>query len=118
MTDSNHELDALADALEQLSSGEALKHRNDELKPPGQRSCPICGQTMQTFESEGIMLDGCPGHGVWLDTGELKLLFERIEMQGGSQRKLARRADRRQVAAETRVKMANAMTRAAFGIKA
>lgn len=113
MSNANDELDALADALEQLSTGRALTHRNDELMPPGERLCPIFSEKMQTFETEGVSLDGCPGHGVWLDTGEMKLLFERLQLQAGSTRKLDHRAGRRDIAAKTRTKLAAAVSRAA-----
>lgn len=37
-------------------------------------ACPRCGQIMERFESVGmtsLVVDRCPGHGVWLDTGEI-----------------------------------------------
>jgi Zn-finger nucleic acid-binding protein len=43
------------------------------------RACPVCAATMQNdrFEDSGVWIDSCPeGHGIWLDSGELKLLRE------------------------------------------
>ena len=107
------ELDQLADALEQLAEGPAA-HPNDVLRPAGERPCPICGRPMRPFEAEGVTLDGCPQHGVWLDRGELKLLYQRVQLQQSSADKLSWRAERRQIAATTRARMASAATRVAF----
>jgi len=44
------------------------------------RSCPGCGDKMsnqQFWYTSGIWVDYCPnGHGIWLDSGEAKLLKE------------------------------------------
>lgn len=40
-------------------------------------ACPVCSATMKRrsfTESSPIVIDECPEHGVWLDTGELKEL--------------------------------------------
>ncbi len=43
------------------------------------RKCPVCEKTMQRFNYRtvsGVIVDRCLRHGVWLDGGELKQLFE------------------------------------------
>jgi Zn-finger nucleic acid-binding protein len=35
------------------------------------RSCPQCGEPMQTVALGTVALDRCPPHGVWFDAGEL-----------------------------------------------
>lgn len=38
--------------------------------------CPVCAQPMIVLELEDIEIDYCPGcSGIWLDSGELELLF-------------------------------------------
>ena len=44
---------------------------NRELVAEGQRPCPICGQKMTSDKKQGILVDVCHEHGVWLDKGEL-----------------------------------------------
>ncbi len=40
--------------------------------------CPVCGQTMQKHSiPQGLEVDHCPSHGVWLDLGELEALVQR-----------------------------------------
>lgn len=40
--------------------------------------CPVCGQTMQKHPiPQGLEVDHCPSHGVWLDLGELEALVQR-----------------------------------------
>jgi Zn-finger nucleic acid-binding protein len=39
-------------------------------------ACPVCGQTMQKQNiPQGIEVDHCATHGVWLDHGELEALL-------------------------------------------
>lgn len=48
------------------------------------RICPSCPASMDNFkfENTGVWIDACPeGHGIWLDSGELKLLVKRRENQ-------------------------------------
>ncbi len=45
--------------------------------------CPVCGSAMQKrLVRDGIEIDFCDWHGVWLDAGELERL---LAMQGGAQ---------------------------------
>ena len=45
--------------------------------------CPACGIAMQKrIVREGIELDFCDWHGVWLDAGELERI---LALQGGGQ---------------------------------
>ncbi len=92
--------DDLAHALREMAAdaGEGI---NDDLVPPGQRPCPICRRLMETVDQQGVTMDLCPDHGVWLDQGELALLLERAywhrrdseQRPGGDQReKLNRNA--------------------------
>ena len=38
--------------------------------------CPVCGQTMQKHNiPQGLEIDHCAAHGVWLDQGELEALL-------------------------------------------
>ena len=36
--------------------------------------CPACGLTMQKRKVDGVEIDFCDHHGVWLDVGELERL--------------------------------------------
>ncbi len=39
-------------------------------------ACPVCGQTMQKHNiPQGLEIDHCATHGVWLDQGELEALL-------------------------------------------
>ena len=51
---------------------------NDHLIPPGERPCPICAKKMQVEIEQGIPIDACPEHGVWLDRGELPSIISKI----------------------------------------
>ena len=45
--------------------------------------CPVCGIAMQKrIVRDGIEIDFCDWHGVWLDAGELERL---LALQGGGQ---------------------------------
>lgn len=42
-------------------------------------SCPVCGKLMNRINygtRSGVVIDSCREHGIWLDAGELKRLFE------------------------------------------
>lgn len=47
-------------------------------------NCPVCKQAMKTQQAEGIAIDVCPLHGVWLDKGELFALTEAKRASEGS----------------------------------
>jgi hypothetical protein len=45
--------------------------------------CPVCGSAMhKRLVRDGIEIDFCDWHGVWLDAGELERL---LALQGGEQ---------------------------------
>ncbi len=44
----------------------------------GYKKCPICSVEMIEVEFEGILIDKCEDHGVWLDKGELQKLQKNI----------------------------------------
>ena len=62
---------------------------NDELVSPGERECPICKQKMTPEVREGVSLDTCRQHGVWLDFGELDGIISRIRRGEDLRRNLA-----------------------------
>ena len=40
--------------------------------------CPICWETLQSINREGVLIDACPQcQGVWLDRGELDRIIAR-----------------------------------------
>lgn len=47
--------------------------------------CPVCGKIMNRVNfgsSSGVIVDRCKEHGVWLDGGELRNLFEWVKAGG------------------------------------
>ncbi len=71
--------DSVDETLEFLQSLEATcTSSNDQLVPPGERECPICKEKMNAEVVEGVTLDSCQQHGVWLDFGELEAITTRI----------------------------------------
>ena len=45
----------------------------------GYRACPVCGELMNRVNAgtrSGVVTDQCRAHGIWLDGGELRRLFE------------------------------------------
>ena len=64
--------------LSELEQREQLaSSQNESLVPAGRRCCPICGKAMGTEtypcgdSFNGVQIDVCEEHGVWLDRGEL-----------------------------------------------
>ena len=51
---------------------------NDQIVAPGERECPICKRKMLVQGREGLTVDTCPEHGVWLDSGELEAIVGRL----------------------------------------
>lgn len=48
-------------------------------------NCPLCKEQMQKRTiPQGIVIDYCDEHGVWLDVGELEMIAKAAEQQGGS----------------------------------
>lgn len=56
----------------------APAHPNTQTVPEGGRPCPICGATMIVERKEGVQIDVCEAHGIWLDKGELPQLVFRV----------------------------------------
>ena len=54
---------------------------NRAVVPEGERACPICGKRMTADKKQGIHIDVCHDHGVWLDKGELAAVIGRIKDQ-------------------------------------
>jgi Zn-finger nucleic acid-binding protein len=53
--------------------------QNRAIVPEGERKCPICDVPMNTEIRDGVKIDVCSAHGVWLDYGELEIICERID---------------------------------------
>ena len=47
----------------------------------GDRACPICSKKMASENKDGIQVDVCHDHGVWLDKGELAAVLGRAKDQ-------------------------------------
>ena len=64
---------------------------------PGWRSCPACARALVTDAIEGVPVERCPDHGLWLGPGELENLLQtsaRAEpAPGGWLKRLFRRDD-------------------------
>ncbi|MBN2712948.1 MAG: zf-TFIIB domain-containing protein [Planctomycetes bacterium] len=54
-------------------------HENSQIKPEGERPCPICGAVMESNIVKGVNVDLCAEHGVWLDNGELESIVRKIK---------------------------------------
>ena len=82
------EIDATLQFLQSLESG-VTASANDELVRLGERECPICKVKMAVEDREGVTLDTCPQHGVWLDFGELEAIVSRLRRGEKLRRNLA-----------------------------
>lgn len=48
------------------------------------RPCPRCSATMEKDRCESIWVDYCTqGHGIWLDAGELQLIYQHVQASRG-----------------------------------
>lgn len=47
-------------------------------------ACPICHEDMAQQQDEGVTVDVCAKHGVWLDQKELLIITERKRFEEGS----------------------------------
>ncbi|ABY24507.1 conserved hypothetical protein [Renibacterium salmoninarum ATCC 33209] len=48
--------------------------------------CPKCGETMRSYERNGVMIDQCEGcRGIFLDRGELEQLMDAESRFGSAQ---------------------------------
>ncbi len=60
-------------------------HRQPDQYPVTYIKCPVCSQLMNRVNfgaKSGVIVDRCKAHGVWLDGGELKHLFEWMKLGG------------------------------------
>ena len=69
---------------------------NEVLVPQGERRCPLCQQKMQVEVEEGVSVDVCQQHGVWLDRGELGNMIARIRSGEIGNRRMAVRKARKE----------------------
>ena len=44
--------------------------------------CPFCKQRMQLKQLEGVKVDVCDEHGIWLDKGEIEALMDSAKQKG------------------------------------
>lgn len=55
-----------------------------ELSPPRDEarelSCPKCQKSLRREEYEGVQIDWCAEHGVWLDNGELEAILNNLRL--------------------------------------
>ena len=70
-------LDPQSNATEDMQTNT----ENRSVVPEGDRPCPICRKTMTAERKQGIQVDICHDHGVWLDKGELGALIGRTKDQ-------------------------------------
>lgn len=60
-------------------------HRQADQYPVSYIKCPVCAQLMNRVNfgaKSGVIVDRCKDHGVWLDGGELRHLFEWMKLGG------------------------------------
>jgi len=86
------ELEALLEATVANVSGidraglEAINEKRDPNQHPiSYIKCPVCEQLMHRVNfgtKSGVIVDRCKEHGVWLDGGELRQLFEWMKLGG------------------------------------
>ena len=88
-----------AEALEflaQLEEAESGRNStNEALVPSGERECPICKKKMEVEIQEGISIDTCAEHGIWLDRGELGNMLAQVRAGSFSNRREALRRAKR-----------------------
>lgn len=61
------------------------KHMNPAADPVSYIKCPVCSKLMNRVNfgtKSGVIVDRCRDHGVWLDGGELRHLFEWMKAGG------------------------------------
>lgn len=65
----------------------------------GTRPCPVCAEVMSVERLNGVSVDVCDAHGIWLDNGELeRIVFVRkakdVQKRMRVQKKLRNKARR------------------------
>ena len=81
--------ESIFEQLRELESLGSPESPNDQLVPSGQRACPICQQPMISSVKQGVAIDCCEEHGLWLDEGKLEAILDRIEKRSQLSRELA-----------------------------
>ena len=86
------ELEALLEATVKNIAGidraglEAINEKREPNQYPiAYIKCPVCSQLMHRVNfgvKSGVIVDRCKDHGVWLDGGELRQLFEWMKLGG------------------------------------
>ncbi|MBF0328951.1 MAG: zf-TFIIB domain-containing protein [Nitrospirae bacterium] len=86
------ELEALLDAtvnnvwlIDNIGLDSINLHRKPDPYPVAYIKCPVCSKLMNRVNygaKSGVILDSCKAHGVWLDSGELRHLFEWVKLGG------------------------------------
>ena len=82
--------------LDELEESLPLPDPNGPQVAPGERPCPICGDTMEVTLDYGINIDYCDGHGIWLDANEMPRMLSRIRAGERVSKKSAIRRARRE----------------------
>jgi Zn-finger nucleic acid-binding protein len=86
--------------------------RQPDQYPIAYIKCPVCSQLMHRVNfgtRSGVIIDRCKAHGVWLDGGELRHLFEWMKMGGkllDQERQEQLRREEMKLESERREKMA------------
>lgn len=75
--------------LHELELNAAAVTPNEQIVPSGERRCPICQETMRCVSEQGVMIERCDDHGVWLDTGELQSIIGQIKRRHRLSSKIA-----------------------------
>mgnify|MGYP001806155632 CR=1 FL=1 len=106
------ELETLLEATVSNVSGidrsglEAINEKREPNQYPiSYIKCPVCSQLMNRVNfgvKSGVIVDRCKAHGVWLDAGELRQLFEWMKL--GGQLLEQERQEQKQKEAEQREK--------------
>ena len=75
--------------LEQLERDKgASLQANERVRLVGNRNCVICGGRMRHEFHDGVEVDVCDEHGIWLDRGELAAIIRHHVAQGRTSKDL------------------------------
>ncbi|MEE2989718.1 MAG: zf-TFIIB domain-containing protein [Planctomycetota bacterium] len=81
--------------LDELEADLPPAGSNESQVAPGERPCPICGDTMEVTTDFGINMDYCDDHGIWLDAGEMPRMISKLRAGNLVDRRRAVRRARR-----------------------
>ena len=81
--------------LDELEASLPPEGSNESQVAPGERPCPICGDTMEVTTDFGINMDYCDDHGIWLDAGEMPRMISKLRAGNLVDRRRAVRRARR-----------------------